>query len=105
LIALVVCFGYDPAFVGYPGSRHFARRDLYGALGGHHREGHFRRARGIAVINTGWSAETPPWIAACQILRAVSATFHFLHCLSILPGDAPSAIPGKLKRTEATHAA
>lgn len=70
VIAPIVCFGYYPAFVGYPGSQHLRAEtfmslltDIFGKLV---QDG----AKRIVVINTGVSTEAPLRIAARNTLEA-----------------------------------
>jgi creatinine amidohydrolase len=63
VVAPVVCFGYYPAFVGYPGSQHLRSETFVALLTdlfvGLIRQGVTR----IAVVNTGVSTEAPLRIA------------------------------------------
>jgi len=70
VIAPVVCFGYYPAFVGYPGSQHL-RAETFVALvtdllGGFIRHGVTR----LAIINTGVSTEAPLRVAVRDVYAA-----------------------------------
>jgi creatinine amidohydrolase len=63
VVAPVVCFGYYPAFVGYPGSQHL-RSETFVALLTDLFVGLIRQgATRIAVVNTGVSTEAPLRIA------------------------------------------
>ena len=70
VVAPVVCFGYYPAFVGYPGSQHL-RAETFVALLTDLLENLIRHGvTRIAVINTGVSTEAPLRIAVRDVYAA-----------------------------------
>jgi len=70
LLALVVSFGYYPAFRHYPGSQHLEAETFIAVLrellGGFIRQG----ARRLAIVNTGVSTEGPIRILVRDLLEA-----------------------------------
>ena len=70
VVAPVVCFGYYPAFVGYPGSQHL-RAETFIALLTDLFEGLVRHGvTRVAVINTGVSTEAPLRVAVRDFYAA-----------------------------------
>jgi creatinine amidohydrolase len=76
IIAPVVCFGYYPAFVRYPGSQHIGadtfRALLHDIFGKFARDG----VRRMAVINTGVSTEPVLRVAVRDFYEATGQRIH-----------------------------
>jgi creatinine amidohydrolase len=70
VIAPIVCFGYYPAFVAYPGSQHLRAETFNALLTDILSKLTSDGAKRIVVINTGVSTEAPLQIAARTILES-----------------------------------
>jgi creatinine amidohydrolase len=70
VIAPIVCFGYYPAFIAYPGSQHLRAETFIALMTDMLSKLISDGAKRIVVINTGVSTEPPLQIAARTILES-----------------------------------